>query len=366
MITPSGNKDCGIDMSFVFAIRDMNYEKHIRVVSPRSYPLFEGKRKIIIFPGGKTQSLEIGNGMCKATEREFFPELYSDENSENMPSKQRLQIKKAKYQAQKLRDDFEIGVIVYNGRNFVLQAYEFFNHCIVPAVAKIDKNACLQRLDFDEAVFNMRHFVFNTHCYGGFIIKAIDRDLKKLLPQIGYTPKESSVIARQCVVFDHNNIDEALGYTDLSCSYIRRMNLQDNVLEYKSCNNGSYQQFIKGVNYPFDKPSLDVLSEHEAVLLTPTLCKNEADAHNGYWNLQDSLTENGIEERMIFSALAREVISTKAPITDIKHLILNTLNGKTSYRELLNESIDNGKQHMQSFAHYRQQMMIDTDYRCSY
>ena len=346
--------------SYAFAVRDMTAEHHIRVVSPREYRLFEGKRKIVIFPGGKTNSLEIGNGMCKLTEREFFPELYIDEKAENLSSKQKLQLKKVQHRAQKLRDDFEICVLVYHNRNFVLQAYEFFDDCIVPAVAKVDANKDLHRLDFEEAVANMRHFAINTHCYGGFIIKAIDRDLKELLPKIGYAPEESAAIARQCVVFDHSNIDEALGNTEPCMSYIRRLTLQDNVLDYTACRPGTYQRFIKGEKYPFERPSFDILSGHEGVLLTPTLCKNSSEAHNGYWNSADTLTETGREERMVFEGLAKEVISNKDRITDLKDLVASAADKKGPGMQIITESIENGKQHMQSFEHYRHQVELVT------
>ncbi|MBP5353200.1 MAG: hypothetical protein J6Y91_05495 [Alphaproteobacteria bacterium] len=343
---------------FVIAVRDLSAPNHLRFVQPEDFRINEGKRKLIIFPGGKTMTPEQGNGMCKLTEKEFFSQLFLEDNGKKLSPKAKLEREKAYYQAAELRDQYEICVVIYNNRNRALQVQQFFDAFLVPLVAQKDALGQLHRLDSAEAAANMRCFTASAHCYGAYLLKEIDEEFGKLLPELGYTPQECNEIARQSVVFNHNNVDEDLGVHQPNMLHIQRLPQHDDALPYEACRPGTYQRFIKGEKYGFEGPCIDELSAHEMVLLAPQISLSGQNEHEGYWLPPAKKSAVGVQEEKLFQAIATEVLSASEPRQDVLEILTHTSQKHRKDASLLKKARENGTQHMAKFENYCDKVAI--------
>ncbi len=321
------------DSKFSIGCRDMSSPHHWKEVDGKYFS--QKHKRILILPGSGANSAKEANGMCKVVEKIL-------ENSS------------VKYNIYSL---YYPNSRIYNDITIV-RAQKLFDEYLVNLISSKDKQGDLHRLDFEDAMSNMRDTLIFTHCYGCFIQRALEQEFVKTMSSIGYSAEEQNKILKQMVVIQHNSINSSIGCENPKTTQILRCSQQDE--ENSACDfyNDTFQYFIKNEELLPDEVLYMATSQNERVLLVPKICRGN-DHNGGYWN--DKKTEAGYIEEQIFKIIFAEIITSSEPIINVEQFIKKAIYFNTDNRELFKQLIENGREYFEEFQANRKAIRLGYD-----
>lgn len=307
-------------IKFSFGLRDLNSDKHWRE-APENFSFLD-KRTILILPGSGTNSAEAANGMCKIAEN-MLPE--------------------------EVRDSWQICSMHYgNSYNIyevtVIRAQRMFDKYFIPLIASKDKNDDLHRLPTNEAMQNMRNLVVFTHCYGGYIMNALEQQLKQTMQDLSYSPEEQALIQKQLFVIQHNNIERDLGDQPTATTQLVRISQQDDERYEGEMKYGTFSHFLATHSIPDDNVSYLKISDNQRILYAKRITKETTDEHNGgYWQDKTMKSSAGIKEEEACKVIFDEVVSSNYPIENMEQIIKTSVERHPEIKDKIQPNIVSGK-----------------------
>ncbi|MBQ8677748.1 MAG: hypothetical protein IJ529_04710 [Alphaproteobacteria bacterium] len=313
-----------LDISkFGFGIRDLNSENHWHEATENFS--FGDKKTILILPGSGTNSAEGANGMCKIAENMLPDEV-----------KDKWQICSMYYSTSRI-----------NNMATALRAQMMFDKYFIPLIATKDENGDLHKLSEEKAVKNMRNLVIFTHCYGGYIMEAFEKQMTEVMQELGYSEKETSKIQKQLFVVQHNNIDRDLGNTDSKTTQLFRISKADEELSADDTYYGTFRHYTATTNnIGEDDCSYVKMSDNQRVLYAKRITqidqKDQIDQkeHNGgYWIDKKYKTTAGCKEEEIFKIIFDEITTSNYPIENMEQVLKNAADKDAEKARILGQSL---------------------------
>lgn len=346
---------------FKLAIRDSSAPNELKAIDIDSFNPNDDRKKLFVFPGNLTVDERIAGDVTEAMENMLFPHLQKSETSVPHPGPQTdniLKLRQAQYKDTNLRNNTDIYVLIYNKINKALITQEFFDSVMIKLIAKRDSLGNFCKIDADVAAKNMRNFIGVTHCFGSYIVKALDTELKKTLSSLGYLPDEQALIARQWVSFHHNNVDEELGMYNPVSTQLQRISQSDLARNSDDYMKGSFQRYLKAMPLKEDKLDIINLSKNELAFLVPSVTNSKSDEHQyGYWNRVAARSKAGEIEYKAFKLLLDEVLQSDYMIKDISQLWHNAVSHNNASSRQFSSCQKSGDEYWSSYKKYNR--MVD-------
>jgi len=327
-----GNYDTFIteeDIKFGFGVRNPEADNHWQD-APENFS-FLNKKTILILPGSGTNSAKAANGMCKIAEK-MLPE--------------------------DKKDSWQICSMYYGNSKImhvptVIRAQRMFDKYFVPLIATKDKNDDLQRLSADQAMKNVRNLVVLTHCYGGYIMDALEQQLKQTLQDLKYSVEEQNLIQKQLFVIQHNNIQDNLEKHPTATTQLIRISQQDDERVAEDMRYGTFSHYMQTYAMPEDNVSYLKISENQRILYANRITQKGVNEHNGgYWQNKSSKTLAGAKEEDVFQVILDEVVSSDYPIENMEQIIRNAAAKNPQAKEKIYSAMETGKSMMDGYAEY--------------
>lgn len=321
-----------LDISkFGFGIRDLNSENHWREATEDFS--FLDKKTILILPGSGTNSAEAANGMCKIAE-DMLPDEVKD----------KWQICSMHYSTSKI-----------DNMATALRAQMMFDRYFIPLIATKDENGDLHRLSEEEAAQNARNLVIFTHCYGGYIMEALEKQMTTLMQELRYSEKEISKIQKQIFVIQHNNIDRDLGNTDSKTTQLHRISKADEELGADETYYGTFRHYTTITNnIAEDNCAYVKMTDNQRVLYTKRITKVGQKEHNGgYWIDRIHKTTAGCKEEEIFKVIFDEITTSNYPIENMEQVLKNAADRDPKKAKILGQALIEGKSFNDGYAEHK-------------
>lgn len=321
------------EFTFFMEIRDLNAPNHWRS-APKNYS-FSGHKTVLILPGSATNSAEAANGMCKVVERAL---------------------------SEKDRKDVDICCLYYpqktKGRTgSVERALTLLDKYIMPLVSKEGKKGEQVKISADKAAKNLRNLTIFTHCYGSYMVEAIDIKLASDLQNLGYSKQERENIQRQLFVIHHNDISDLLGAVKMKSTNLYRITQADerrNLCRYKS---DSFQYYAQTEQLGEDEALYVKVGKNERALLIKQITEEGEDEHNGaYWH-DDKKSEGGETERALFEAIFSEAVRSYYPLDNIEELVRQLTRRQPLLKEEFTDPMTYGKEFGDEYVQYHQNIV---------
>ncbi len=312
-----------------FGVRDYNADNHWRDCDEEFSLL--GKKTILILPGSGAQSAKQANGMCKIAE-DLLPEAQKD----------KWQICSMHYEG----DD--MGKIP-----MVIRATDLLDNYLVPLFTTKDKEGDLHKIDAQTAAQNLRNVVIFAHCYGGYVVKEIERKMSELMTEIGYTDKERDNIMKQTIVIQHNNIDTNISEYHSKMTNLIRITQQDekNGLDGYEC--GNLTHYISQQKLPSGIPTYIKLSANDRILLSSRITSDGIEEHGGYWVPPKYKTSMGKNEEIMFRQIFSEIVSSDYLIENLEQVIANLRKNDDTNKDIILGSIKEGIKFNDGYKQYK-------------
>lgn len=304
----------------------------------QNFSLKKGKKTFVVYPGLACKSEEQANGMLKILEKELGDAAdkcnliclyYPDLKKEMTRQEKRLSAEQT--------------------------AEMTFSRFLTPLISQTDENGNMKRISPNLAAAAASNLNFYTHCYGSYIMEAHEKQLAKLLPELGYLPAEADYISKQIVAFHHNNISEYMGEKETLMSHIERLTKSDKKREERTYQPGSFQDFIKNEQLADDEVLCVALNKNEYALLVNRLTVEGGNEHNGgQW--EENKTPAGQKEQDIIRGVMRERVISNRCIKDIPDLIYFAHEDKLmniSYDDL-NDVMGYGEEMSEDYHYHKQ------------
>lgn len=317
-----------IDYHFSLGLRDENAPNHWRE-APKNYS-FAGHKTILIFPGSATHSSQAANGMCKVVESML---------------------------SEKERKNADICSIYYPEKTIfregsVVRAMTLLDEYIIPLVSKKDKDGYLEKIPADKAARNLRNLIIVTHCYGSYMVEAIDIQLEKDLKTLGYSEKEQNNIQKQLFVVHHNDISDLLSRREMKSTNLYRITQADERRELSKFNSDGFQYYAQSEQINKDEALYVKVGRNERALLIKQVTENGVNEHNnGYWN-DEKKSEGGEKEKQIFELIFSEAVRSSYPLDNIEKLLHNIGQQQPEMKNFLEEPLRYGKEFSDEYAEY--------------
>lgn len=322
------NQNADDIFSFSLGFRDENAPEHWRE-APKDYS-FLGHKTILILPGSATNSAQDANGMCKIVRK-----LLSKDLVDKVDICSLYYPKKTKYRQ----------ASVYRG-------LKLLDEYILPLVSKKNKDGGLEKISADRAAKNLRNLVVFTHCYGSYMLEAIDIKLAKDLQNLGYTPKEQERIQRQMFVVQHNSISDMVGQLNLNSTNLYRFTQADERRKNNMFSCDCFQYYVQKAIIEEDKPLYAKVGKNERALIVKQITEDGEYEHNGaYWN-NDKKSEGGEKEQQVFSIIFNEAVSSDYSLDNIEKLIRNAAKDKPEVKAYFTPILSEGKIFSDDFRTY--------------
>ena len=324
------------EFTFFMGIRDLNAPNHWRE-APKNYS-FLGHKTILILPGSATHSAAVANGMCKVAECALPEEI---------------------------RKNVDICSLYYpqktSGRTgSVERALTLLDKYIMPLVSKKDKNGDLVKISADKAAKNLRNLTVFTHCYGSYMIEAIDIKLASDLQNLGYNKQECENIQRQLFVVHHNDISNLLGVVNMKSTNLYRITQADerrNLWRYKSDSFQYYAQTEQLEQLGEDVVLYVKVGKNERALLIKQITEEGEDEHNGaYWH-DDKKSEGGEKEQELFEAIFSEAVRSNYPLDNIEELVRQLTHRQPFLKDEFTDPMTYGKEFGDEYVQYHQNIV---------
>lgn len=315
---------------FGFGVRDLNSKNHWRDASD-DFSFLDGKT-ILILPGSGTNSAKDANGMCKIAE-DMLPDDVKD----------KWQICSMHYSTTKI-----------NNMATVMRAQMMFDRYFTPLIATKDENDDLLRLSENEAAYNMRNLVVFTHCYGGYIMEALEKQMTTVMQELGYSEKEISKIQKQLFVVQHNNIDSDLGNTDSKTTQLFRISKADEELGAEDTYYGTFRYYAMTNNIAEDDCAYVKMTDNQRVLYTKRITQVGQKEHNGgYWIDKSHKTTAGCKEEAVFKAIFDEITTSNYLIENMEQVLKNAADRNPETAKILRQAIIEGKNFNDGYAAHK-------------
>lgn len=321
-----------LDISkFGFGVRDLNSENHWREATNDFS--FLNKKTILILPGSATNSAEAANGMCKIAENMLPDEV-----------KDKWQICSMHYSTSRI-----------DNMATALRAQMMFDRYFIPLIATKDENGDLHRLSEKEAAQNARNLVVFTHCYGGYIMEALEKQMSTVMQELGYSEKEIAKIQKQLFVVQHNNIDRDLGNADSKTTQLLRISKADEELGVDETYYGTFRHYATTTNNIAEDDCAYVkMTDNQRVLYTKRITQVGQKEHNGgYWIDKSNKTAAGCKEEEIFKIIFDEITTSNYPIENMEQVLKNAAERDPEKARILRQAIIEGKCFNDGYATYK-------------
>lgn len=318
-------------IKFGFGVRDLKAENHWREAAENFS--FADKKTILILPGSGTNSAGQANGMCKIAE-DMIPENIRDS----------WQICSMHY-----ADSYTIHIPT------VIRAQRMFDKYFVPLIAHKDDNDDLHRLPTQEAMKNMRNLVIFTHCYGGYIMDALEEQLKQTMQELNYSPEEQALIAKQLFVIQHNNIENEIENNPSATTQLIRISQDDDERCAGDMKYGTFSHYLQTRNIQDDEVSYIKISENRRILYAKRITEQNVSEHNGgYWQDLKHKTLAGFHEDMVARIIFEEVLSSDYQLENMEQIIKNACKKNPGAKEEMTPALNVGKAVTDGYIEYSQ------------
>lgn len=316
---------------FGFGVRDLNSEDHWCEATDNFS--FLNKKTILILPGSGTNSAEAANGMCKIAENMLPDEV-----------KDKWQVCSMHYSTSRI-----------DNMATALRAQMMFDRYFIPLVATKDEHDDLHRLSEKEAAQNARNLVVFTHCYGGYIMEALEKQMSTVMQELGYSEKEISKIQKQLFVVQHNNIDRDLGNTDSKTTQLHRISKADEELLAADTYYGTFRHYTTTTNNIAEDDCVYVkMTDNQRVLYTKRITQEGQEEHNGgYWIDKEQKTTAGCKEEEIFKVIFDEITTSNYPIENMEQVLKNAADRDPEKAGILGQALIEGKSFNAGYAEYK-------------
>ncbi len=314
--------------SFSLGFRDENAPEHWREAA-ENYS-FLGHKTILILPGSATNSAQEANGMCKIVQNLLPEDLAKKVDICSLYFPKKTKHRQASvYRGLKLLDEY-----------------------ILPLVSKKNKDGGLEKISADRAAKNLRNLVIFTHCYGSYMLEAIDIKLARDLQNLGYTPKEQERIQRQMFVVHHNSISDMVGQVKLNSTNLYRFTQADEYRKTSLFSSDCFQYYVQKAELDENEPLYVKVGKNERALIVKQVTEEGEYEHNGaYWH-DDKKSVGGEKEQQVFSLIFNEAVSSDYSLDNIEKLIRNAAKNKPEVKTALTPILSTGKRFGDDFRAY--------------
>lgn len=321
------------DLTFKLGRRDDSSPHHWREVSGK-LPV-PAQKQIFIFPGSGANSARAANGMCKILEQMLGADLAKQCEIYSLywPNSRVYQAATA------------------------ARTQQFFDACVVPLVSTQDGEGNLRRISVKEAASNLRKVVFVTHCYGGYVTEALDRELRQLLKTLDYSEKEQKYIQKQLVVVHHNSVNANIGRKEVRSTNLYRSSKADEENVADDFRLGTIQHYIQSEQLADDEVLYVPVSENERFFLANKIVVNNGEEHNGgYWVDSPQKTPAGQQEERLFQAVFREVVRSSEPVESPEQFVRAAVLKDGALKEDFSQALNFGKEYGDALRQERDSM----------
>ncbi|MBE6454808.1 MAG: hypothetical protein E7017_08050 [Alphaproteobacteria bacterium] len=315
---------------FGFGVRDLHSDNHW-IDAPQDFS-FLGKKTILILPGSGTNSAKAANGMCKIAE-----------NMLSVDTKNDWQICSMYYSSSRI-----------NNVSTAMRAQMMFDQYIIPLISTKDDKGDLHRLSEKEAAENMRNLIIFTHCYGGDIMDAIEKQALAVMKELGYSQQEEALILKQLFVVQHNNIDGNLGKNANKTTQLVRISKADEEIQADDTYYGTFRHYTQINPIENDNIAYIKTNDNQRVLWAKRIVVHGKSEHNGgYWVDKFFKTSAGQKEEDVFSVIFNEITNYDYPIENMEQILKNAAARNPSNNDILKQAFVEGKNFSDEYVKYQ-------------
>lgn len=292
--------------------------------------LIPGHKRVLILPGSATQTILDAVKMCKTARRMLVKENIKDVDICSLYFKQKT--------------TFREGA--------TMRAMYLLDECIYPLISRKNEEGDLEKISPKQAARNMRDLVIFTHCYGTYMLEAMDMALAKKLQELGYTEEEQKNIQKQLFVVHHNSLSNLLGTVKMHSTNLHRLTQADEFRKFSRFNSDGFQYYSQKEMLTDDETLYVRVGENERVLLVKQITQEGKNEHNGaYWH-NDPKSKGGETERKLFEAIFCEAVRSTYPLDNIEGLIRQAVRQHPELKEDFNDALTYGKEFGDDYKEY--------------
>ena len=257
------------------------------------------------------------------------------------------------------KNDWQICSMYYsssriNNVSTAMRAQMMFDQFIIPLISTKDDKGDLHRLSEKEAAENMRNLIIFTHCYGGDIMDAIEKQALAVMKELGYSQQEEALILKQLFVVQHNNIDGNLGKNANKTTQLVRISKADEEIQADDTYYGTFRHYTQINPIENDNIAYIKTNDNQRVLWAKRIVVQGKSEHNGgYWVDKFFKTSAGQKEEDVFSVIFNEITNYDYPIENMEQILKNAAARNPSNNDILKQAFVEGKNFSDEYVKYQ-------------
>lgn len=319
--------------NFRIGLRDSSASNHWREIN-KKYP-FAKRKTVLVLPGSAAHSAQDANGMCKVVEN-----MISEKERKNVDICSLYYPEKTKHR-----------------EGSAERALGLLDEYIIPLVSKQDKEGYFEKISADKAAKNLRNLILFTHCYGTYMVEAIDAQLSRDLRDLGYSEQEANNIQKQLFVVHHNSISDKMGKVKMKSTNLFRLTQADEHRKDNMFSSDGFQYFVQTELLNKDEALYVKVGENVRALVVRQITEEGEDEHNGaYWH-DDKKSEGGEKERETFEFIFNEAVRSNYPLDNIEELIRQGTRLNPEMEDELQPILEGGQEYGDEYKEIRRDIL---------
>ncbi len=324
------------ELKLHLAVRDFNKTSHEwREGDEASY--FAKGKKILLLPGSGVNSVDSANRMC-----EIFEKMLPDD------VRKKTKIFSLYFPQRPKHREGSAGLALLLEDEFIL-----------PLISKRNKNRDLEKINPEQAKQNLRDVVMATHCYGSYMIEAIDEKLASDLRNLGYSPTDCADIQKQLFVLHMNDISVNLGQKKMGSTNLYRITQADEKYSVSNYAENSFQYYVLNVPMFEGDVAYIKVGENERALFVSQVSEDGVHEHNGaYWH-NENKSMGGEKEQQLFELIFNEIMSSNYSLDYIEKVIRQAVRKNEELKPIVKNALLAGRKLGNEYKHRRAKIKSD-------
>ena len=317
------------DFSKYFIVRDVTVPTHHCRSGLSSWFEDNGKIKVLVYPGDACNTPKDANAMCKRAQKiigerlakrcEFYSVWYPNSNK-------------------------DVGSIAY-------RTQKMFDTLFVPLLAQKTPTGDIKILPEEKISANLQNRINITHCYGSYIVEAMDREIFSFLRNLGMDYKTVGEMQKNLLSIHNNDLSENVGKVPMHGTHIYRMTQSDEKRSAADYELDTFQNYFRRKKLADDDVLFVPLSANEHALIVSTVTLYGNDHNGGYWREQKA--DSGVYEELFLRTILAEKIEDDKKFVSIDEYIERALKKYPFSASFIKGIADGGKKMGQEFADYK-------------
>lgn len=321
------------NFTFFMGIRDLDAPNHWRKVNDK-YP-FAKRKTVLVLPGSAVHSAQGANGMCKVVEN-----MLSEKERKNVDICSLYYPEKTKHR-----------------EGSAERALGLLDEYIIPLVSKQNKEGYLEKISAEKAAKNLRNLIIFTHCYGTYMVEAIDAQLSRDLIDLGYSEQEANNIQKQLFIVHHNSISDKIGKVKMKSTNLFRWTQADEYRKNNMFSSDGFQYFMQTELLTEDEALYVKVGENVRALVVRQITEKGEFEHNGaYWH-DDKKSEGGEKEREMFEFIFNEAVRSNYSLDNIEELIRQGTRLNPEMEDKLQPILEGGQEYGDEYKEKRRDIL---------